>query len=162
MCQNCGCLANTLVNELTEEHDAVVALIRSAAQHQAAGRVSHLAAVCRQITAVLTPHTIVEEEGLFPELVDEFPEHVEVLIGEHRRVEQVLGEAALGVPTDPGWPARVQAALGLLREHILKEQDGVFPAAVIALDGAQWERVQTARERSRLSLPPGVAAARAS
>jgi hypothetical protein len=37
--------------------------------------------------------------------------------------------------------------LFLLREHILKEQDGVFPAALIALDPEQWERVEAVRTR---------------
>jgi len=162
MCQNCGCLANTVIHELTAEHDAVVELIRSIGEHQIAGRTAEMARTCRQISALLGPHTIVEEAGLFAELFDEFPGHLELLIDEHRRVERVLGEAADEVPLDPSWPDRLRDALGLLREHILKEQDGVFPASVIALDGDQWERVQIARERSRLSLPPGVAAARAS
>ena len=35
--------------------------------------------------------------------------------------------------------------LHLLREHILREQDGVFPAALIALDADQWERVEAVR-----------------
>jgi hemerythrin-like domain-containing protein len=147
MCQNCGCLANTVINELTDEHDAVVTLIRSVAEHLAADRVSETARICQQISALLAPHTIVEEQGLFPELYAEFPEHLDALVDEHRRVERVLAEAAAGVPTDPSWPERLHDALGLLREHILKEQDGVFPAAVIALDGEAWERVQNARHR---------------
>ncbi len=69
-----------VINELTEEHDAVVALIRSAGEHQAAGRVSETARICRQISEVLCAHTIVEEQGLFPELYAEFPEHLDVLI----------------------------------------------------------------------------------
>ena len=152
MCQNCGCLANTLINELTEEHDRVVELIRSAGEHQRAGRAAETIETCRQITAVLGPHTIVEETGLFRELLDEFPEQLAGLVAEHRQIEQVLGEVTENALSDPGWTERLRKALTLLREHILKEQDGVFPAAVIALDGNQWERVQTARERARIPL----------
>ena len=36
-------------------------------------------------------------------------------------------------------------ALFLLREHILKEQDGFFPAALAALDSDQWERIEGVR-----------------
>ena len=36
-------------------------------------------------------------------------------------------------------------ALFLLREHILKEQDGLFPAALAALDSDQWERIEAVR-----------------
>jgi hypothetical protein len=31
------------------------------------------------------------------------------------------------------------------REHILKEQDGVFPAALAALGPEQWERIESVR-----------------
>ena len=33
----------------------------------------------------------------------------------------------------------------LLREHILKEQDGLFTAALAALDSDQWERIEMVR-----------------
>jgi hypothetical protein len=35
--------------------------------------------------------------------------------------------------------------LYLLREHILKEQDGVFPAALISLGPDDWERIGQVR-----------------
>ena len=38
-------------------------------------------------------------------------------------------------------------ALWVLREHILKEQDGVFPAALAELDPAQWDEVDAVRAR---------------
>ena len=56
----------------------------------------------------------------------EFPEHVDALEREHRVIEDVLAEAGDGTPTDPSWPTRLLSALELLRDHILKEQDGVF------------------------------------
>ncbi len=37
--------------------------------------------------------------------------------------------------------------LGLLREHILREEDGVFPAALTVLEPAQWEQMATLRAR---------------
>jgi len=88
---------------------------------------------------------VVEEQGLFPEMAAEFPEHIDVLRSEHREIENVLGEAADRLPDDPTWPDRLLGALFLLREHILKEQDGVFPAALIALDADQWERIEAVR-----------------
>jgi hypothetical protein len=38
--------------------------------------------------------------------------------------------------------------LALLREHIFKEQDGVFPAALATLTNEQWDRRGTIRERA--------------
>jgi len=91
---------------------------------------------------------VVEEEGLFPEMADEFPDHIEALRSDHREIEKVLGEAADGPPEDPTWPDRLLRALHLLGEHILKEQDGVFPAALIALDPDQWERIEAVRAQN--------------
>ena len=148
MCEYCGCQQIAVIDELTREHDAVVALIAEVRERLGAGDVDAAAGVARQIAVVLAPHTVVEEQGLFLELVEEFPDHVEALRAEHRVVEAVLDEASWGTPTDPTWPARLSDALHLLREHILKEQDGVFPAALTSLDAVQWERVEAVRERA--------------
>ncbi len=147
MCQNCGCLANTVIEELTREHDAVVGLIRTIGDQVVAGHMHEVAATCRAISALLGPHVIVEEEGLFPELFREFPGQLDALTHEHRQVERVLEEAADGVPADRHWPERLRECLGILREHILKEQDGVFPAAIISLDADQWESIERVRRR---------------
>lgn len=48
---------------------------------------------------------------------------------------------------DPTWPDRLIGTLDLLREHILKEQDGVFPAAPANLSVEQWEAVEAVRVR---------------
>ena len=145
MCQYCGCQQPAAIDELTREHDAVVALIRDVTEQVAAGRIADVAATCRRISDLLGPHTVVEEEGLFPELESEFPDQIAALTREHRQVEHVLGEAASGVPADQSWPQRLQEVLLVLRQHTLKEQDGVFPAAVISLGADQWERVDAAR-----------------
>ena len=94
---------------------------------------------------IFCPYKFVQMLWLFPEMTDEFPDHIEVLRSEHREIEKTLGEATGGVPDDPTWPDRLLGALTLLREHILKEQDGVFPAALAALDADQWERIEAVR-----------------
>jgi len=125
MCEYCGCQQIAVIGELTREHDAVVALIgqiRSALMGQ---RLDDVVRDCRQISSILVAHTVVEEQGLFPEMTDEFPDHIEALRSEHHEIENVLGEAAGGSPDDPTWPDRLPRALSLLREHILKEQDAL-------------------------------------
>ena len=89
-----------------------------------------------------------EEQGLFPALAPEFPEQIAVLEAEHRRIEAVLAEAAAGPPEDPAWPGMLAEALAELREHIFKEQDGVFPAALASLRNDDWEAVEAARARA--------------
>lgn len=153
MCEYCGCQAISAIDQLTREHNLVVALISEVRAARADADVDWMAALARQITAVLMPHTTVEERGLFPLLAADFPEQVAALEAEHRRIEAVLGAAAGGTPADPGWPDRLITVLEVLREHILKEQDGVFPAALTSLSGAEWDTVDAVRARVGSLLP---------
>lgn len=97
----------------------------------------------------LAQHLLVAaDDGLFPALAPEFPDQIAVLEAEHRRIEAVLAEAAAGPPEDPAWPGRLAETLAELREHIFKEQDGVFPAALASLRNEDWEAVEAARARA--------------
>jgi hypothetical protein len=49
------------------------------------------------------------------------------------------------------------AVLDLLREHMLTEQDGVFPAALISLTAEDWDAVDAVRARVGSRLPAGRA-----
>ena len=153
MCEYCGCRAVTAIDDLTREHDLVVNLIGEVRAARAATDTARMAELARRITAVLEPHTQVEEQGLFPALADDFPDHVTALRADHRHIEAVLGEAAHGMPTDPTWPGRLIVTLELLREHILKEQDGVFPAALANLNPDDWDAIDTIRAKVG-TLPP--------
>ncbi|MFF7250113.1 hemerythrin domain-containing protein [Embleya sp. NPDC008237] len=147
MCEYCGCQSIDAIAELTAEHDSVVNLMSNVRTARRSGDIAEMARGACLITAILRPHTQVEEHGLFPAMSDEFPDHIAALEDEHRRFETVLGEAADGIPADPDWPDRLMDALGLLREHILKEQDGVFPAALTILTSEQWDMMDAVRAR---------------
>ena len=156
MCEYCGCQAVTAIDDLTREHDLVVNLIGEVRAARAATDTARMAELACRITAVLEPHTQVEERGLFPALAADFPDHVAALRADHRQVEAVLGEAAGGTPADPTWPGRLITTLDLLREHILKEQDGVFPAALANLNPDDWDAIDTIRAKVGTLLPaPG-------
>jgi Hemerythrin HHE cation binding domain. len=147
MCEYCGCQSLTPIGELTREHDMAVELIGDARAAHRRGDIEAMAVAARRITATLGPHTRVEEDGLFPALAGDFPEQMAALTAEHRVVEAVLTEADQGTPTDPTWPDRLIDALALLRRHMLKEQDGVFPAALASLGVAEWEAIDAVRDR---------------
>lgn len=158
MCEYCGCQALAPIDELTREHDLVLDLISQVRSARANADLPRIADLARRIAVVLGPHTMVEEQGLFPALASEFPGHIAVLEAEHRRIDAVLTEAAIGLPDDPAWPGRLAEALAVLRAHIFKEQDGVFPAALASLRAADWEVVEAARARagSLLRIPGSV------
>ncbi|HEX5199095.1 MAG TPA: hemerythrin domain-containing protein [Actinoplanes sp.] len=153
MCEYCGCQAVSAIDQLTREHDVVVGMIGDVRGAAAAGDVDRMARLARDIAAMLGPHTEVEEHGLFPLLAGEFPDQVAALEAEHRRIEAVLGAAAAGTPADPAWPSLLIETLEILRDHILKEQDGVFPAALTTLSGADWDTVDEVRVKVGTLLP---------
>lgn len=152
MCEYCGCQDVAAIGELTREHDAVVDLIGEARAAHRVGDLRALAECAARIAALLGPHTRVEEEGLFPALRDEFPDQIAKLEAEHRMIEPALFEAAYA-PIDGHWPTRLMAALDVLRRHILKEQDGVFPFALTGLTVEQWEAVDAVRAQAGTALP---------
>ena len=154
MCEYCGCQQIAAIDELTREHDAIVAttaLIRSRLE---TGRTDEVASLCRYMLAVLTPHTEVEEQGLFAAMAAEFPDHVQQLRSEHEHIHTVLTEASEAIHTDPTLPDRLVEMMFLLREHILKEQDGVFPAALMSLSSEQWDDLDEIRTRVGSALLP--------
>lgn len=165
MCEYCGCQALTSIDTLTREHEQVLALISDIRSARAAGDLARQAGLACRIAAVLRPHTFVEEHGLFPALAPDFPGQIALLQAEHRIIEEPLTQAVRAaangtVLADPGWPDRLTQALALLREHIFKEQDGVFPAALATLSTSDWEAVDAARQAAtvtptELAVGPG-------
>lgn len=153
MCEYCGCQELPAIGELTREHEQVLSLISGLGTGRASADVPALVQVARRIAAILATHTRVEEQGLFPPLAADFPAQIAALETEHRHIDAVLRESADGTPADPAWPARLDAALAVLRRHIFAEQDGVFPAALAGLSTADWELVEAARAQAGGPVP---------
>jgi hemerythrin-like domain-containing protein len=151
VCEYCGCQSLRSIAELTDEHTAALDLIDNARRAAVAGLASDTARAAAALLALLEPHTAVEEEALFPAMAREHPEHVAVLSAEHARIHAALERAFVDGPAST---QDLLEALQLLREHIFKEQDGLFPAALIELDPPDWERLEAVRHRVGSTLPP--------
>jgi hemerythrin-like domain-containing protein len=143
VCEYCGCQSLAVIAELTDEHDRLRSLGRELTVAGQASDRRAAASVAERMLAILRPHTAVEEGGLFPALADDFPRQMNDLAEDHQRIEAALAQVATGVRAD--WAATSVAAVTDLFEHILKEQDGVFPAALATLSPTQWDRVAAAR-----------------
>jgi hemerythrin-like domain-containing protein len=150
VCDYCGCQDLDAIAELTAEHDAVVTLSGQVRRALRDVDLDLAALGTRAIVAVLRLHTAVEEGALFPAMARDFGDHIDGLVDVHRQVEQVLAESADRTPSDPSWPRRLEQTLVMLREHIIKEQDGVFPAALATLSAEQWDQVDAARAEASL------------
>ncbi len=153
MCEYCGCQQITVVAELTAEHDRLRALSRDLAAAVDHGDLDSARPLAAAMRDVLEPHTHVEESGLFPALAATFGPRIDDLVNEHHSIDAALTDLA-GPDPDPGWRQRTRAALIELFNHILKEQDGVFPAAVAMLSPAEWDAVAQARAETSSGLPP--------
>lgn len=140
MCSYCGCVANTVIAQLMLEHEEIVnalGAVRRAVEGVPGYSVVETAAA---LQALLTPHTESEERGLFAQMLPdpEFRDHIEGLSVEHREIDERLARVAAG---EHGVFHDFER---LLRNHMDKEDNGLFPAAIIALDGEAWERVVNA------------------
>ena len=138
MCSYCGCRSISVIARFTAEHDEIVNGAGELRRAIDAG--DHVAAVdaASRLKGLLDPHTGDEERTLFAELAKqaEFTDHVRQLCAEHRDLdEQLAGLRAGDVDA-------MNRFYDLLREHINKEENGLFPAAAIALDGDAWDRSQ--------------------
>jgi hemerythrin-like domain-containing protein len=146
MCEYCGCQSLQSIEQLTAEHDAVRALLREASKAARAGDLPAARNVVHQVEAILGPHTIVEEQGLFPAMARDFADHVARLEADH--VQVTAGFASVTVDEPAGdWPDRLDNTVRLLIEHILREQDGFFPAALSTLEPEDWDTVERVRAR---------------
>lgn len=157
MCECCGCQALEAIGEPTREHERVVHLISHLRDARRDGAVARMAELAPAIAAVLGPHTQVEERGLVPAPTARFPERIAVLEDEHRRIEAVPAEAGGPYLTDSGWPDRLTEARAVLRVHIRKGQDGVFPAALANLCTEEWQAVGAERLKAGGALSRSAA-----
>lgn len=139
MCDSCGCRDQPIIAELGVEHEHVLALADRAVRALHAGRPEDARADAMAIVALLGDHVRKEEAGLFTELAAAgCAPDVEVLLGDHHLIDS-LGSVAAS-PALEG----LEVALERLEHHIFREEQDVFPAALIILDGRAWARADAA------------------
>lgn len=66
-----------------------------------------------------------------------FSQHIEPLVRDHRELAALLESVDLDDQDDR---VRLRPAVDELHDHIAKEEDGIFPASLTALDGDEWGR----------------------
>ena len=137
MCGYCGCESIDVIGRFMREHvdiiNAAGDLRRSA---QADDHAGVRAAVSPQ-RGLLDPHTTAEESGLFLVLAEdiEFTDHVHGLCHEHVTLGGLLDRI------EAGSHDLVPVFEKLLRSHIDREENGLFPAAAVAFAGPEWTRI---------------------
>ena len=137
MCSYCGCDSIEVIGRFMSEHVEIINATGGLREAVLSGHTDALSRASARVTALLWPHTAAEESGLFRVMArdDVYAEHIAGLCAEHATLESLL--AAI-TPGDRNAMERFENAL---REHIDKEDNGLFPAAAIALDGSDWLEV---------------------
>ncbi len=133
-----------IIDRFSSEHDVFIlqlgvieTLTRSGAE------VASVVAAIRTLAAPLLAHAQNEERALFPNLAPSLGGEggpLAVLTEEHRVLHGQLDRLTAGPPRSE-LEQVLEAFLHLLRGHIDKEEDILFPAAAQLIDDARLERL---------------------
>jgi len=135
MCSYCGCADLEVVGRFMAEHEHIInhlGELRGSLDDEPRRR-----SAVQALAAHLDPHVAAEEAGLFTVMSrDElFTDHIARLCDEHHELDELLARIADGqVELYPRFEHT-------LREHIDREDNGLFPAAAIHLGGPEWDEV---------------------
>jgi iron-sulfur cluster repair protein YtfE (RIC family) len=122
-----------------DEHDRLREISEHIRRHLMVGDEAAARAHLEELLVVLGPHVAKEEGSLFPMLrrSEELADHVGVLEAEHAGLYDEVDD--LDDAAAQAWQEGVRRLLHDLSEHMYKEDFGLFPAALAALDGSDWD-----------------------
>lgn len=157
MCSYCGCQSISLIGRFMAEHEEIVNIAGSLHRSAESRDPAAIGDALQHTIAHLRPHTVAEEEGLFNVLRrnPDFTDHVDGLCAEHASLD------ALAERIGGGELELIDRFVSELRDHINKEENGLFPASAIELDGPDWEEAIALTPPSEAAThvhAPGVAA----
>jgi len=143
VCHYCGCREMPLLRDYIAEHERATNLGGDAVRAMDRGEHEHARELLAAMGVELRSHWQGEENGIFAVMgrVELYAEHISPLVREHRELEHLLQTVDLTHASDRD---RVAKAVFDLREHIAKEEDGLFPASLTALSGAEWDEAMAA------------------
>ena len=138
MCSYCGCQALTVIRLLTIQHEQI---INKLGEVRRACELSdpHLASIqARELAELIATHNRLEEEGLFDALTSdsEFADSLAKLRAEHSDIDDLVGRVVGGEVSAVG---DLEIAL---RNNISNEENGLFPASAVTLDGPIWDAIE--------------------
>lgn len=137
MCEYCGCRDIPLIGRLSEEHYQAVDALGVLRRAMDAGDAPAVTDAVAQLRAELITHNESEEAGLFHELAKDeyFAPTIAELLAQHRLFRALLDRIDGG-----DWAAYADLE-ETLRHHIDREENGLFPATAVAVDGDVWEEI---------------------
>lgn len=139
MCSYCGCQALPVIRLLTLQHEDVINKLGEARRASEVGAREECQKYAQELADLLAIHNKLEEDGLFDALMpdEEFGESLEKLRLEHHEVDVLVARIIAGEV------ASMAQLENLLRNNISNEENGLFPASAVTLDGSVWDQIET-------------------
>ena len=128
-----------IVAVILAQHREVESLLEEAEQEG-----TDTAALLRQVSALLLPHSEAEESFVYPRIAElSAEEEDEVYDGtaEHHHVEQLLRELLMEEPEAPGYDGKLAAVIGELRHHVEEEEEDLLPVLTAKASAAEREEM---------------------
>jgi iron-sulfur cluster repair protein YtfE (RIC family) len=138
MCHYCGCREMPLIRDYVAEHERATDLGDTAVRAIDHGDLDKARRSLVQMAVELASHWDGEENGIFRAMQTDplYAAYIAPLVVEHRQLADLLATVDVADPEDQ---QRIRIAVFELREHIQKEEDGLFPASLTAMSGADWD-----------------------
>lgn len=145
MCSYCGCQALPVIRLLTVQHEEIINKLGEVRRAFEVGALLDSQRHAVELAELLRAHNRLEEQGLFDALTSdaEFAESLAKLRVEHHEIDGLIAQIVSGDV------ARVSELETILRNNISNEENGLFPASAVTLDGIAWDEIETAQGITR-------------
>jgi hemerythrin HHE cation binding domain-containing protein len=132
VCDYCGCRSDPRIAALSAEHERLSVLAGVLARSLDAGNMSAARRTLSELSGLLRAHTRREEGGLFAALLaaGELVDAIDARCAEHDEIDAAIDAALLPAGVEHVAARRL---LGMLADHIWREETDLFPAAALAL-----------------------------
>ena len=144
MCEHCGCANIAPIAELMTEHGTMLEIAGDVRVALSAGDREAARARFRALVDVLGRHSAKEERGVLAAVrhSGEYVDYVADLEEDHALLAEAVRASGSG---GDDWPRQIVGFLDDMTHHFEREERGLFPGALAALDIEEWETVEQAR-----------------
>lgn len=127
-----------MIRLLTVQHEEIINKLGELRRASEMGVTDEYQKHARGLAGLLVVHNKLEEDGLFDALTsdEEFSESLAKLRLEHEEIDGLVARIISG-------EIALTAELELiLRNNISNEENGLFPASAVTLDGSVWDQIE--------------------
>lgn len=127
-----------MIRLLTIQHEEIVNKFGEVRRASEVGAADECQKHARELADLLVIHNKLEEDGLFDALApdEEFSESLAKLRLEHDEIDGLVARVISG---EIGLTTELEV---FLRNNISNEENGLFPASAVTLDGSVWDQIE--------------------